>query len=44
MYTKILPELEAGKANFTGLLDYKSEYIVFLPGKSEPNGKIEAFR
>jgi hypothetical protein len=35
METKILLEEEAGKANFTGLLDYKSEYFIFLPFKSE---------
>jgi hypothetical protein len=31
MWTKILPEEAAGKVNLTGLLDYKSENIVFLP-------------
>jgi len=34
MTTKILQEDGAEMANYTGLLDYMLEYVVFLPIKS----------
>ena len=43
METKILLAEAVEKAKIAGLLDYKSEYFVFLPVKSKKNEKIEAF-